>query len=375
VQRMAAADHDGRATVPWLNGRVIVTSVVGARPQFVKLAPVHAALVAAGHRHRIVHTGQHYDHDMSDQFFEEFGIPRPDANLGVGSSSHARQTASMMVGIEEVLAAEPPDWVLVYGDTNSTLAAALVAAKLLLPLAHLEAGLRSFNPDMPEEQNRIVADHLGDLLLAPTDNAMSHLAREGLAGRAVMVGDVMADVCLSARDQVRAAGEVPGGAPYLLATVHRQENTDDPARLRALVDLLGRAPLPVRLHAHPRLTAKFAQAGVTNVPANVSVLPPLGYRALVAAVLGSAGVVTDSGGLQKEAYLLERPCLTLRHETEWPETLEGGWNRLLGDGASFPPGFPDATLSAAGRGEPYGDGRAAHRVVGALAASRRRARG
>ena len=345
---------------------MIVTSVVGARPQFVKLAPVHSALVAAGHEHRIVHTGQHYDHDMSDQFFAEFGIPQPDVNLGVGSSSHAKQTAAMLTGIEDVLSGTRGDWVLVYGDTNSTLAAALVAARLMQPLAHLEAGLRSFNRAMPEEQNRIVADHLSDLLLAPTGSAMDQLGREGLAAKSVMVGDVMADVCLSVRDAVAAAGEVPSHGPYLLATIHRQENTDDPARLRMLVDVLGRSPLPVRLHAHPRLTAKFEHAGISSLPGNVAVLPPLGYRDLVAAVLGSAGVVTDSGGLQKEAFLLARPCLTLRNETEWTETLEGGWNRLLGAETTFPAGFPDAGLDAASRGEPFGDGAAAARVVSEL---------
>lgn len=343
---------------------MFVTSVVGARPQFVKLAPVHAALVARGHEHRIVHTGQHYDSDLSERFFEEFEIPSPDVNLGVGSSSHGRQTAAMMIGLEEHLQNGPCDWVLVYGDTNSTLAGVVVASKLGMAIAHLEAGLRSFNRAMPEELNRVAADHLSDLLLAPTDNAVSHLTREGLEDRTVLVGDVMADVCLATRDCILASKPVSVDEPFLVATIHRQENTDDPARLSALVRLLATAPMTVRLFAHPRLQARLDAISPSPLAdaENIEVHAPLGYRELISTLLASDGVMTDSGGLQKEAFLLERPCLTLRDETEWPETLLGGWNRLLGEGASIPLGFPRADLERV-TARPFGDGRAALRVV------------
>jgi len=345
-----------------LNVEVIVTSVVGARPQFVKLAPVHAALTSRGHVHRIIHTGQHYDADMSDVFFEEFGIPKPDANLGVGSSSHATQIATMIEGIQGYLDGDSSDWVLVYGDTNSTLAAAIVAARLGHRTAHLEAGLRSFNRDMPEEQNRVVADHLGDLLLAPTSNAMAQLTREGLADRSVCVGDVMADVCLRVRGEVLAESLNRSSEPFLIATIHRQENTDDPDRLAMLMELLGSASHTVRLLAHPRLRARLGASGSPTVPPNVELRSPLGYRDLVAEVLASDGVLTDSGGLQKEAFLLERPCVTLRSETEWPETTVGGWNLILGDATRLPDGFPRADL-ARSQHRPFGDGNAATRVV------------
>jgi len=345
-----------------LNVEVIVTSVVGARPQFVKLAPVHAALTSRGHIHRIVHTGQHYDADMSDVFFKEFDIPPPEVNLGVGSSSHAAQIAGMLEGIDGYLDGLSSDWVLVYGDTNSTLAAAIAATRLGRRTAHLDAGLRSFNRDMPEEQNRVVADHLSDLLLAPTDNAMAQLTREGLADRSVCVGDVMADVCFRVRDAVLSESPPRSAEPFLVATIHRQENTDDPDRLAKLLALLGTSSHMVRLLAHPRLRARLGAPGSPKVPPNVELRSPLGYRDVVAEVLASDGVLTDSGGLQKEAFLLERPCVTLRSETEWPETTEGGWNVILGDSTRLPDGFPRADLPRSPR-RPFGDGNAATRVV------------
>ncbi|GGK12366.1 UDP-N-acetyl glucosamine 2-epimerase [Pilimelia terevasa] len=355
-----------------------VVSVVGARPQLVKLAPVAAAFAGTPHTHRIVHTGQHYDADLSDVFFSGLGIPDPDVHLGIGSGDHGAQTGAMLVALEPVLRAERPDWVLVYGDTNSTLAATVAAVKQHLPVAHLEAGLRSFNRQMPEEHNRVLTDHAADLLLAPTAEAMRHLAREGLAERAIAVGDVMVDVCLRVRDAV-ARGEVPPPAlpegvdptgPYLLATLHRAENTDDPERLAGLLDALAALPVPVALLAHPRLVAKAAQHGLTVGRGAVRVGRPLPYAAMVAAVLGAAGVVTDSGGLQKEAYLLGRPCTTLRPETEWVETLTDGWNRLVPQpGALGPQWVAAATRPApvAPRAAPYGDGRAAVEVVRVLA--------
>jgi UDP-N-acetylglucosamine 2-epimerase (non-hydrolysing) len=350
---------------------VKVLSVVGARPQFVKLAPVAAAMAAAGHEHVIVHTGQHYDARMSDVFFADLAIPAPDVHLGVGSGSHGVQTGGMLAAMDAVLDQHRPDWVLVYGDTNSTLAGAVSAVKLHLPVAHLEAGLRSFNRRMPEEHNRVLTDHAADLCLAPTEVAMEHLATEGLAERAVLVGDVMTDVCLQVRDAV-AGGPVPlpegvdPAADYVVSTIHRAENTDDPQRLREIVGALAGLPVPVVLLAHPRLVARCAEFGVDLAAGNLRTAPPLPYPDMVAAVVAARAVVTDSGGLQKEAYLLGTPCTTLRGETEWPETLVDGWNALL-------PGLEDLAgtalrpVPAAERGHPYGDGQAARTVVEVLA--------
>jgi len=310
-----------------------ILSVVGARPQFVKLAPVNTALTAAGCEHVIIHTGQHYDHGMSDVFFRDLGIPEPDENLSVGSGSHGQQTGQMLERLERAFLAHTPDWVLVYGDTNSTLAAAVAAVKIHLPVAHLEAGLRSFNRSMPEEHNRVLTDHASDLLLAPTDVAMAHLEREGIGDRAVLVGDVMTDVCLLTRDQVMVTPpDMPvdwnDGSPYVVATIHRQENTDDPDRLRQIVGYLADSAVPVRLLVHPRLRSKASENRVVLETGSIEVFEPLSYPQLVRAVVGSVGVVTDSGGLQKEAFLLDRPCVTIRTETEWTETVEAGWNVL-----------------------------------------------
>lgn len=361
-----------------------VLSVVGARPQLVKLAPIAAALKAAGHRHVIVHTGQHYDADLSDVFFTGLGIPAPDTHLGVGSGSHGVQTGAVLAALDPVLEAERPDWVLVYGDTNSTLAGAVSAVKQHLPVAHLEAGLRSFNRRMPEEHNRVLTDHAADLLLAPTQEAMRHLAAEGLADRAVLTGDVMVDVCLQVGAVVSAdRGAVPPlpdgidpDRPYLTATLHRAENTDDPDRLGMLVDALAALPTQVALLAHPRLLARAEAYGIKLERGAVRVGRPLPYAEMVAAVLGSQGVVTDSGGLQKEAFLLGRPCTTLRTETEWPETLDGGWNVLVPDPSELGSArwATTATRPApdAPRGTPYGDGHAAETVARVLAERARR---
>lgn len=347
-----------------------VLSVVGARPQFVKLAPVAEALTASGAEHVIVHTGQHYDPGMSDVFFADLRIPAPDVHLAVGSGSHGAQTGAMLGPLEETMLEHRPDWVLVYGDTNSTLAAAVAAVKIHLPLAHLEAGLRSFNRRMPEEHNRVLTDHAADLLLAPTQVAVDHLADEGLAARTVLVGDVMTDVCFRVRDAVLGGGGTPPAGltrgDYVVSTIHRAENTDDPARLAAIVDALAALPLPVLLLAHPRLRARCAEQGITLERGSIVVAEPLPYPDMVAAVLGSRGVVTDSGGLQKEAYLLGRPCTTLRTETEWVETIADGWNVLL-------PGLEDLgtiasrTAPDAAQSAPYGSGDAAAKVAAVLA--------
>ena len=348
-----------------------VVSVVGARPQFVKLAPIAHAARAAGIEHLIVHTGQHYDPMLSDVFFEDLGIPQPDVHLGIGSGGHGAQTGAMLAALDDVFIAQSPDWVLVYGDTNSTLAATISAVKLHVPVAHLEAGLRSFNRRMPEEHNRVLTDHAADLCLAPTQVAMNHLADEGLASRSLLVGDVMADVLFEVRDSVQGKpsalieelGLTAGG--FLVATIHRAENTDNPARLAQIVDGLSRLHMPVVLLAHPRVVSRAAEFGIDMNAGSLRAHAPLPYPELVGAVLASAGVVTDSGGLQKEAFLLRVPCTTVRTETEWVETIELGWNVLanssdeIARAASRP--RPRETAEA-----PYGDGSAAARVIEAL---------
>jgi UDP-N-acetylglucosamine 2-epimerase (non-hydrolysing) len=351
---------------------VKVLSVVGARPQFVKLAPVAAECARRGVEHVIVHTGQHYDPMLSDVFFADLGIPDPDVHLGVGSGSHGGQTGAILSRLDDVLTGQRPDWVLVYGDTNSTLAGTLSAVKLHLPVAHLEAGLRSFNRRMPEEHNRVLTDHAADLLLAPTRVAMDHLAAEGLAGRSVRVGDVMVDVLLTVRDELADPTAVlerlgmPAGG-FSVATVHRAENTDDPDRLSAIVRALADLDHPVVLLAHPRLRDKARAHGIRLEGGSLTMREPLAYPDLVAAVASSRGVVTDSGGLQKEAFVLRVPCTTVRTETEWVETVQLGWNVLVEPGpavaaaASRP--APPVTDAA-----PYGTGHAAAAVLDALGA-------
>ena len=348
-----------------------ILSVVGARPQFVKLAPIAKAMQKQGVEHIIVHTGQHYDPMLSDVFFRDLGIPSPDEHLGIGSGKHGEQTGKMLIAIEPVLQKYQPDWVLVYGDTNSTLAAAVAAVKLHLPLAHLEAGLRSFNRRMPEEHNRVLTDHAADLLLAPTAVAAEHLRNEGLEERTVVVGDVMTDVVLQVKEQVKDKpspimeefGFSEGG--YRLATIHRPDNTDDKARLEQLLNSLADLDLPTVILAHPRLVAKCKEHGIELGRRNLLAHRPLAYPELVASALHSAGVVTDSGGLQKEAFLLGTMCTTVRPETEWVETVKLGWNQLVEPG--------HALVKAAQRPQakvtdetPYGDGKAAAGVVDTL---------
>lgn len=345
-----------------------VLSIVGARPQFVKLAAVAQALTDSGLEHVIVHTGQHYDAELSDVFFAELRIPRPDVNLAIGSGSHGVQTGAMLSALDPVLMREDPDWVLVYGDTNSTLAGALAAVKLHRPVAHLEAGLRSFNRAMPEEHNRVLTDHAADLLLAPTEVAMTHLAHEGLAERSVLVGDVMADVCLRvaaamADSPLPAVADGLETGAFLVATVHRAENTDDPDRLARVVAALRALPLPVILMAHPRLRLRAAEFGIGLSGGMLEVVQPQSYPDMVSLMVHSRGVVTDSGGLQKEAYLLGVPCTTLREETEWVETLQGQWNVLADLDI-----LTDVVLRTpdAARESPYGEGKAAFKVVRCL---------
>ena len=351
-----------------------VLTVVGARPQFVKAAPVSRAL-REHHGEILVHTGQHYDEAMSAAFFRDLEIPEPDVNLEVGSGSHASMTGEMLRRLAPVVLEHEPDGVLVYGDTNSTLAAAVVACKVVYHdgrrpwLAHVEAGLRSFNPRMPEERNRIVADHLSDLLLAPTPTAMNHLDREGLAGRAELVGDVMVDAhaWASARATEHLPAVARGHEAYLLLTLHRAENVDDPDRFRRILTGLA-VDLPIIFPVHPR-TRAILERGLHGLPPNVVAIDPVGFLEMVALEAGAYGIATDSGGVQKEAYLSGVPCITLRSETEWVETVEAGWNRVVADdSAALRATLADPAFMGRTRPRPelYGDGRAAGRIVTAL---------
>lgn len=340
-----------------------ILTIVGARPQLVKAAVVSMALRGRGGVHELLlHTGQHYDDSMSDIFFRELGLPTPDFHLGVGSGSHGEQTGRMLGGIEAVLAAERPAAVLVYGDTNSTLAGALAASKLRIPVAHVEAGMRSFNRHMPEEINRVVTDHLSDILFAPTETARNNMLNEGLGGRRIeVVGDVMHDAVLafSARASVDLpiAPEISAG-PYVLATVHRAENTDDPDRLTVIMAALGEVSrrLPVILPLHPRTRAALERAGVNPFAGYPDFRPvsPQGYLTMLALERRAALVVTDSGGVQKEAFFCRVPCVTLRAETEWVELVSAGWNRLA------PPvdkeSIVDAVAGALEQSPPNADG-------------------
>lgn len=310
-------------------------TVVGARPQFIKLSPVARAFEGK-FAHVIVHTGQHYDDAMSRVFFEDLVLPSPDYNLGVGSGTHAMQTGSMMTELEPLILAEKPDVVVVYGDTNSTLAGALVAAKLNIPVAHIEAGLRSFNRDMPEEINRIVTDRVSQFLFCPTETALQNLSREGMGKSAKLVGDVMLDALLLHEHLIPHHHSIltrlniqPRG--YYLATVHRASNTDNPENLRTIIDAIDTLDSPVILPLHPR-TRTFMELHKVHFAErhNIRFIEPVGYLDMLALQSHAKKVLTDSGGIQKEAYCLGTPCVTLRTETEWTETLDGGWNILTG---------------------------------------------
>ena len=352
-----------------------VLTVIGNRPQFVKAAAVSFRLRELADE-VLVHTGQHYDDDLSKVFFDELELPRPEHRLDLGGGSNTEQTARMLSALEPLLVSEAPDAVLVYGDTNSTLAGALAAAQARIPVAHVEAGMRSYDRAMPEELNRVLADHAADLLLCSSAGAAENLRAEAVHGEVVVVGDVMVDVAQllapRARDRtsVLEACEVePGG--YLLATAHRAGNVDDPARLERLAGLLAAMPYPVVLPLHPRTRARLEAAGLLDALDDVRVVPPLGYLDFTALLLRARAVLTDSGGVQKEAYLAGVPCVTLRDRTEWTETVAAGWNELVDLDAG-------AALAALEREPPadrpplYGDGRAGERVVQALLALRQR---
>ncbi len=346
-----------------------ILSVVGARPQFIKAAPVSTALRAKLHE-VLVHTGQHYDAEMSDVFFREMGTPAPDYYLGIGSGRHGQQTGAMLAAIEDVILKEEPDRVLVYGDTNSTLAGALAAIKLHVPVAHVEAGLRSFNRAMPEEINRVLTDHCADMLFCPTQTAVNNLAAEGIRAGVHCVGDVMVDALrafLPHADERAVLGELGlESGSYVLATVHRASNTDDPAALQAVLDCLAASPWPVVLPLHPRTTAAVTKFGL-SFPAQVRAIKPVSYLWMLALEKNARAIMTDSGGVQKEVYMLGVPCITLRSETEWVETLAGGWNILAGTDA----GKVSAALARplpAGTPPPlFGDGTAARQIARIIA--------
>jgi len=351
-----------------------VATIVGARPQFVKAAMVIRALKTsrAEIAHHLIHTGQHYDHEMSGAFFKELDLPAPDLNLGIGGGTHGQMTGLMLVELERVLEVLQPGWVLVYGDTDSTLAGALAASKLHVPLAHVEAGLRSFNRTMPEELNRVLTDHASDVLLCPTRTAVSNLEREGLLERTRLVGDVMYDAALHHRNRLSLSalddlGVVPRS--YFLATCHRAENTDNPDRLRSVVGALTMVAqlAPVLFPLHPRTRRRLDEFEI-SIPTGVTILQPLPYVSMLSLESNAVAILTDSGGVQKEAYFLGVPCITMRSETEWKETIETGWNTLVDTD-------PKRIFEAAGRIERvrtlprpplYGNGDAASKIVATL---------
>lgn len=310
-----------------------IITILGARPQFIKAAAVSARF--KDHFNEIlVHTGQHYDPNMSDVFFEELSIPKPKYHLNVGSGSHGAMTGAMLTEIEKVLETERPDFVLVYGDTNSTLAGALAASKMLIPVIHVEAGLRSFNKAMPEEQNRILTDHISDILFAPTQTAVNHLKTEGITKGVHLAGDVMYDGILHftkiAEEKSTILDEI--GLPensYLLCTIHRAENTNDINRLRSIFEALSESGETIVLPLHPR-TLKYVKEYGINLGVNIRIIEPVGYLDMVLLESKAKKIVTDSGGIQKEAFFLGVPCITMRDETEWVETVENGWNVIVG---------------------------------------------
>jgi UDP-GlcNAc3NAcA epimerase len=312
---------------------VKILTVIGARPQFIKAAPVSKVLREKNDE-KIIHTGQHYDENMSKIFFDELEIPRPDYNLNIGSGNHGYQTGMMLMKIEEILLDEKPDAVMVYGDTNSTLAGALSASKLLIPVIHIEAGLRSFNMAMPEEQNRILTDHISKLLFCPTETAVGNLKNEGISKGVYDVGDVMLDATMQFKEKASKSSKILEklgieGMDYILATIHRAENTNSPTKLKNIIESLGKSGLYIILPLHPR-TRKYIKMYGIKIPGNINMIEPVGYLDMIQLEANSQKVVTDSGGVQKEAFFLKKPCITLREETEWVETVENGWNILVG---------------------------------------------
>jgi UDP-N-acetylglucosamine 2-epimerase len=344
-----------------------IATVVGARPQFIKAA-------ALTHKFRefaqevVIHTGQHYDYELSKVFFETLDLPEPDYNLGVGSGTHAEQTAKMLSGIEDILVKERPELVVVHGDTNSTLSGSLAAVKIGIAVAHVEAGLRSFNRALPEEVNRVLTDHLSGLLFCPTRKAVDNLDREGISKGVHLVGDVMKDMVerfiSTAKDRGIVAEMGLEEGEFYLMTVHRPQNTEDETALRSIVEAASDLDLEVVFPAHPRTTSAIERFGLNSrIGDNIRVTSPLGYLDFLAIMMRSKKVLTDSGGVQKEAYLLERPCITLREETEWPETVEDGWNVLVGADRDRIIEAVTMDITRGERRESYGDGKAGDRIA------------
>lgn len=346
-----------------------VLTIIGNRPQFVKLAAV-SPLLRRRHQETLVHTGQHHDRELSDVFFEQLGLPEPDVNLGIAGGSNSQQTARMIEALEGTVLSAAPDVLMVYGDTNSTLAGALVAAQLQVPLVHVEAGLRSFDRTMPEEVNRVICDALADLLLVPGSDAAAHLAREGVRGEVVETGDVMGDVVLELADRAELPKVAADRNDFLLVTAHRAVNVDDRQRLTQLVDLLLDLERELIFPVHPRTRARLEEFDLLRRLEDagaVTLTAPLDYLATIALARAATAVLTDSGGLQKEAVWLGTQCITLRANTEWTETLEGGWNTVT----DLDPARVQAALAAPPAGPPpklYNAGFAGQAVVAALEA-------
>lgn len=347
-----------------------IVSIVGARPQFIKAAAVSRKLREC-HEEILVHTGQHYDYEMSGVFFDGLELPKADVNLGIGSGMHGEQTGAMLKAIEDVILANRPDYVLVYGDTNSTLAGALAASKLSVRIAHVEAGLRSFNRRMPEEINRVVADHLSSLLLCPSDTAVQNLEAEGITENVHQVGDVMLDVLNWAKERAQARESKILGRfgvkkqNYLLATIHRSENTDDLERLGAILKAFNSIQEPIMFPVHPRSRKALTTMGFQAGP-HLKLIEPVGYVEMVSLTGSARGVLTDSGGLQKEAFWLGVPCFTIRNETEWVETVESGWNVLVGANLEQLADVVRTFTPPSSRPLLYGNGAAAGKCVNLL---------
>ncbi|SDG43107.1 non-hydrolyzing UDP-N-acetylglucosamine 2-epimerase [Desulfosporosinus hippei] len=347
-----------------------IATVVGARPQFIKAASVSRVL-RNDHQEILIHTGQHYDTNMSDIFFDELHIPRPDFHLGIGSGLHGAQTGAILEKVEDVLIRETPDALLVYGDTNSTLAGALAASKLHIPVIHIEAGLRSFNRRMPEEINRVLTDHLSSCLSCPTETAVKNLKAEGITEGVSQDGDVMYDAFLYNLELAKERSTILqtlnlDPKSYILCTIHRAENTDDPARLTQILKALAKISTPVVLPLHPRTRKIVQELGLSSLLEKVKVLEPVGYLDMITLEAQSQKLLTDSGGVQKEAYFAAVPCITMRDETEWVETVDVGWNRLTGADEEKILEAVEMFSPPADRPGIFGDGQAAEHIVATL---------
>ncbi|MCB2289037.1 UDP-N-acetylglucosamine 2-epimerase (non-hydrolyzing) [Clostridium sp. CS001] len=343
-----------------------ILTVIGARPQFIKAAAV-SNIIRTHHEEVLVHTGQHYDKNMSKVFFDELRIPKPNYDLGLGSGGHGEQTGAMLIKLEELYLKEKPDMVLVYGDTNSTLAGALCASKMLIPVAHIEAGLRSFNKNMPEEQNRILTDHISKYLFVPTTSAIENLNNEGITKGVHNVGDVMFDAILNFTELSKEKSKIMESLSlvkeeYILTTIHRAENTNDINRLRNIIEALNESQQKIVLPLHPR-TKKFISDYGLIFNENIKVIDPVGYLDMISLEVNCKKIITDSGGVQKEAFFMNKPCVTMRDETEWIETVENGWNIIAGtdkakilDGIfNFKPNNPKQSI--------FGDGHATEKIL------------